>query len=130
MDFAQNALGLSHKFIYEHVSPGNVCIDATAGRGRDTLFLCELVGESGKVFAFDIQEEAINSTRELLNANKKSATLFLECHSKMDLHFEKNSIDADEYYDMQKKCEVSEGVPVIQEIRRLLDAVQNEGDKA
>ena len=78
MNFAQNALGPSHKFIYEHVSPGEICIDATAGRGRDTLFLCELVGEGGKVFAFDIQEEAINSTRELLNANKKSATLFLE----------------------------------------------------
>ena len=48
----------------------------------------------------------------------------------INLLVEKNIIDADEYYDMQKKCEVSEGVPVIQEIRRLLDAVQNEGDKA
>ena len=58
MLFHQNALGLSHKFISEHVKSGDVCIDATAGRGRDTLFLCELVGEEGKVFAFDIQEEA------------------------------------------------------------------------
>lgn len=94
MDFAQNALGLSHKFIYEHVLPGSLCIDATAGRGRDTLFLCELVGESGKVFAFDIQEEAIESTKELLDTNNKQATLFMECHSKMDLYFEKNSVDA------------------------------------
>ncbi|MBE6712484.1 MAG: methyltransferase domain-containing protein [Ruminococcaceae bacterium] len=94
MDFQKNALGLSHKFISEHVHSGDTCVDATAGRGRDTLFLCELVGEKGSVFAFDIQEEAIRSTNELLEANKKKATLVLDCHSKMDLYLEKESVDA------------------------------------
>ncbi|MBQ3074558.1 MAG: class I SAM-dependent methyltransferase [Clostridia bacterium] len=94
MNFPQNALGLSHKFISEHVSPGNVCIDATAGRGRDTLFLCQLVGESGTVFAFDIQQEAVDSTKELLRSNDKKATVILNCHSKMDQYVEKESVDA------------------------------------
>lgn len=94
MLFQQNALGLSHKFISEHVKKGDVCIDATAGRGRDTLFLCELVGEEGKVFAFDIQEEAIQSTKKLLDEHKKSAKLFLSSHSEMDQFFEKESVDA------------------------------------
>jgi len=94
MEFAQNALGLSHKFIFEHVKTGDVCIDATAGRGRDTLFLCQLVGETGRVYAFDVQEEAIKSTKELLSANGAQATLILDCHSKMDRYVEKAAVDA------------------------------------
>ena len=50
-----NTLFLAHKFVSEHVKSGDFCIDATAGKGRDTVFLCDLVTESGKVLAFDIQ---------------------------------------------------------------------------
>ena len=45
---------------------GDIAIDATMGNGYDTLRLCRLVGDSGKVYAFDIQEEAIEATRGLL----------------------------------------------------------------
>ena len=68
MNYPLNALGLSHQFIAAHVQEGNLCIDGTAGRGRDTLFLCNLVGVTGKVHAFDIQEEAVESTQALLQA--------------------------------------------------------------
>ena len=34
-----------HHFMENHVKEGDLCIDATAGNGNDTLFLCELVGE-------------------------------------------------------------------------------------
>ncbi len=94
MNFSQNALGLSHKFIFEHVKKGDTCIDATAGRGRDTLFLCRLVGEEGRVFAFDIQQEAIQSTEKLLKDNDKKATLILDCHSNMDAYIENSGVDA------------------------------------
>ncbi len=94
MDFSQNALGLSHKFIYEHVKLGAFCIDATAGRGRDTLFLCNLAGDHGKVLAFDIQEEAISSTKELLEKNQKTATVILDSHSNIDQYAKKGTVDA------------------------------------
>ena len=94
MLFSQNALGLSHKFISEHVQAGYTCVDATAGRGRDTLFLCQLVGKSGKVYAFDVQEEAIRSTTELLKAEGVEAEVILDCHSKMDSYIEHESVDA------------------------------------
>ena len=55
-----------HHFIRDHVKEGDICIDATAGNGNDTQVLCELVGEAGKVFAFDIQETAVANTRERL----------------------------------------------------------------
>lgn len=56
-----------HKhFILEHLGEGDVAVDFTMGNGNDTLFLSRTVGESGRVYAFDIQEEALNSTRDRL----------------------------------------------------------------
>ena len=49
-----NTLGLVHEFLRQTVRPGAVCIDATAGKGRDTALLCRLAGETGRVLAFDI----------------------------------------------------------------------------
>ena len=57
---------LHKKFILEHLSEGDVAVDFTMGNGNDTLFLSKTVGENGKVYAFDIQESALESTRSLL----------------------------------------------------------------
>ncbi len=50
------------------LQPGDRAIDATMGNGHDTLNLCRLVGESGHVDAFDVQAEAVEKTRRLLEA--------------------------------------------------------------
>ncbi len=63
------AVHLAHEFLRLHVSEGDICIDCTAGRGKDTAFLCSLVGESGKVISLDIQPEAVESTKELIEAS-------------------------------------------------------------
>lgn len=44
-------------------SPSLFAIDATAGNGHDTLFLAELVGPTGRVWAVDIQADAIARTQ-------------------------------------------------------------------
>ena len=74
-----------HHFIRDHVREGDVCIDATAGNGNDTQLLCELVGDAGRVLAFDIQEQAIAHTRKRLQDRNldKRAELFLESHINM-----------------------------------------------
>ncbi|HIS57668.1 MAG: class I SAM-dependent methyltransferase [Lachnospiraceae bacterium] len=54
------------RFAEEVVRPGDLCMDATAGTGQDTVFLARLVGERGMVLAYDIQEEALKQTRERL----------------------------------------------------------------
>lgn len=42
-------------------------IDATAGTGKDTLFLCNLLGEGGgEILAMDIQETALEKTKARL----------------------------------------------------------------
>ena len=49
-------------FLEKVIQKGDVVIDATMGNGYDTVYLGNLVGDSGKVYAFDVQEEAIKST--------------------------------------------------------------------
>jgi len=48
------------------VKPGDTVVDATAGSGQDTLFLANCTGETGRVFAFDIQQAALEQTAVLL----------------------------------------------------------------
>jgi SAM-dependent methyltransferase len=63
------AVPLSHFFLRERLTPGDRAIDATCGNGQDTLLLAKLVGEEGKVWAFDIQAEALSTTKDLLKAD-------------------------------------------------------------
>lgn len=74
-----------HQFIKNHVAEGDFCIDATAGNGNDTMLLCELVGETGKVIAFDIQEKAIANTKKCLEAHQlaERAEVVLDSHVNM-----------------------------------------------
>lgn len=74
-------VGLHKYFIMEHLSEGDVAVDFTMGNGNDTLFLSKAVGESGKVYAFDIQEDALTSTRAHLEANGAPENYTLICAS-------------------------------------------------
>lgn len=44
---------------------GDLALDGTAGKGRDTAFLAGIVGPTGHVHAFDIQADALEATRTL-----------------------------------------------------------------
>ena len=65
--------------------PGARAVDATMGNGRDTRWLCEQVGPKGRVYAFDVQSEAVARTRALLESEGMldRATLFCEGHQRM-----------------------------------------------
>ncbi len=82
--YDKNALKLSHEHMKSHVKGGDTVIDATAGKGRDTLLLSSLVGEKGHVYAFDIQKEALDLTYSLLFENdRENVSLILDSHHKM-----------------------------------------------
>ncbi len=91
-----SALQIIHKVLQEHIQPGDLCIDATAGRGKDTLFLAELVGEAGHVTAFDIQEAAVESTRALLaeHGMASRADVVLDSHAHMAAYAQPGTISA------------------------------------
>lgn len=56
---------LAHLLLGDMIRKGDTVIDATCGNGHDTIFLAALVGEQGKVVAYDIQEAAIRETEAL-----------------------------------------------------------------
>lgn len=58
----------SHALLAEIVSPGDLAVDLTAGRGQDTLALWRMVGEAGRVVAFDVQSGALEQTQQRLLA--------------------------------------------------------------
>ena len=74
--------------------PGDVAVDATAGNGGDTLFLARLVDAGGpgggRVYAFDLQEEALAMTRTRLSKEGyeegESLRLILDNHAHMTDH--------------------------------------------
>ncbi len=71
-----------HKyFILQHLKEGDVAVDYTMGNGHDTEFLSKTVGENGKVYAFDIQEAAVESTRKNLAAANCPENYTLICAS-------------------------------------------------
>ena len=63
---------LNKVLLEDVISEGDIVIDATMGNGYDTKYLAEKVGESGVVYSFDVQEEAIKSTRKRLEKEKKT----------------------------------------------------------
>jgi 16S rRNA C1402 N4-methylase RsmH len=66
----ERILPFARLLLEKAITPGDIAIDATIGNGHDTVFLAELVGTNGKVFGFDIQEQALESCREKLKARK------------------------------------------------------------
>lgn len=91
-----SALQIIHHVLELHVRPGDHCIDATAGRGKDTLFLAGLVGETGHVTAFDIQQDAVDSTVKRLadNGMAQRADVRLDSHANMASCAEPGTISA------------------------------------
>ncbi len=66
-----------------------VMVDCTAGSGNDTIFLSEIGGLYGKVYAFDIQDEAINRVRAKIDRlNIENVVLICDSHERLDQYIE------------------------------------------
>jgi predicted methyltransferase len=78
----EKVLPFARQLLSAAVKPGDITIDATLGNGHDTLFLAQLVGENGRVYGFDVQEDALFNTRERLQTHglQERVTLFKQGH--------------------------------------------------
>ena len=76
---------LSHLLLQNFVRDGYSAVDATCGNGHDTLLLAQLVGAGGHVWAFDIQQQAINATGDRLAEESLTnrATLIQRGHEEL-----------------------------------------------
>ena len=88
-----NTLSMVHEFLRRTVKPGDFCIDATAGKGRDTVLLCRLTGDAGRVLAFDIQEAAVAQTKGLLAAEGLTAEVIRDSHANMERYAAAETVD-------------------------------------
>ena len=79
-------LQMAHAFLEEVVTDEDIVVDATMGNGHDTLFLARL---AKKVYAFDIQEQAVEqTTKRLAEAKLDNVELFLTGHENVDQYVE------------------------------------------
>lgn len=60
------AIRMAQQLLLPKVACASCIVDATAGNGKDTLFLAKNSPEHGIVYAFDIQENAIEASRTRL----------------------------------------------------------------
>ena len=68
--------------------PGDSVVDATMGNGHDSLFLASCVGDTGKLYAFDVQQAALCATKNRLKAHGvlHRASLFAAGHEEAEKH--------------------------------------------
>lgn len=74
---------IAHQHIQTMLADGMLAVDATLGNGHDCLFLAQCVGETGHVYGFDIQTQAILASRARLQQHDmpERATLFQADHA-------------------------------------------------
>ena len=69
-----------HKYIKSLINKDDIVADLTAGNGNDTLFLCSL---AKKVYAFDIQKQAIENTK-IKTKDYNNVVLINDNHSNLN----------------------------------------------
>lgn len=75
-------LEMAHDFLAQVITKDDVVVDATMGNGHDTLFLAKLAKQ---VYAFDIQEQALEKTSQRLQeAGLSNVDLILQGHETVD----------------------------------------------
>ncbi len=90
-----HTISLLHTWIKQKVSEGAFCIDATAGKGKDTALLAELAGQTGHVIAMDIQQEALDATEAYLQQKglQQNVTLLLDSHANIAQYAQPSTVD-------------------------------------
>jgi len=83
----KNIIPYAHDLLKNSIREGDTVVDATCGNGNDTVLLSNLVGESGHVYAVDVQQQAIEKTKERLEESKaKNVTCIHDSHAKLEQH--------------------------------------------
>lgn len=83
-----------HERIQQMIKKPLLCIDATAGTGKDTVFLAKYAEKKGRVISMDIQEMAIEQTRTRLAKEQLSdrVEVVLDSHAHIDKYAKEGSV--------------------------------------
>ncbi len=118
-------LEFSHDFLAEVLDSESVAVDATMGKGNDTLFLAK---RSCKVYAFDVQAEALTKTRQRLEAEDiNNVDLILDGHENLD-NYVRESLRAAifnlGYLPSADKSIITKPHTTLQAIEKVLDRLE------
>lgn len=123
----------SHELLTKSIHQGDLAIDATCGNGNDTLVLSKLVGKTGRVLAFDIQDQAINNTKQLIDQhNKTNVKLIQDSHAQLEKYLD----DAEEiggaifnlgYLPKSDKEIITQGETTVKALGQLLQNLRRNG---
>lgn len=129
----QSIIPFAHDLLNRTIQLGDTVVDATCGNGNDTLFLSELVGTTGHVYAFDIQEQAIETTRELLQNNERNnVTLIHDSHALIERYIDEATTLAAGVFNLgylprSDKAIITKPDSTIQAIETLLPLLKKNG---
>jgi len=89
-----NVVKVAHKLLLDKLKVSNCIFDATAGNGNDTIFLAQNSPDKAKIYAFDIQQSALDATKLKLqeHAFLEKVSLVLASHDKI-AEYIKDNID-------------------------------------
>ncbi|MDR3593016.1 MAG: class I SAM-dependent methyltransferase [Negativicutes bacterium] len=87
---AANAVEMAQRLLTERLPAAGCAVDATAGNGRDTLFLAKKTAPHAQLWAFDIQTSALANTQKLLveHGLADKVRLVHDCHSRIASHIQ------------------------------------------
>ncbi|WP_085558481.1 class I SAM-dependent methyltransferase [Carnobacterium iners] len=130
----ENALRYSHTLLKNTIINGDTVIDATVGNGGDTILLAKLVGETGHVFGFDIQTQAIKTTKEklMLTSLLEQVSLYNEGHENLNHFIPENTEIAAAVFNLgylpkgDKKI-ITKGETTIQAVELILPRLRKGG---
>ena len=116
---------LSHDFLAQVLDDESVVVDATMGNGNDTAFLA---GLAKKVYAFDVQEQALEKTRQRLSDLEiENAELILDGHENLD-HYVTEPIRAAifnlGYLPSADKSVITKPHTTLEAIEKILDRLE------
>lgn len=111
-----------HNKLKETITMDDYVVDGTCGNGYDTLFLARL---ARKVYAFDIQELAIETTKDRIERNRLyNVELIQDSHSNVDKYVEepiKAALFNLGYLPGSDKRVVTKGESTIEAIKKIQD---------
>lgn len=90
----KDILVFAKEILQERLPKDGTFVDFTMGNGHDTLYFANYCSE-GHVYAFDVQQMALDNTRKLLDDNGcfDNVTLILDSHHNVDKYVQ-GEIDA------------------------------------
>ena len=122
----------AHVIVSRYLKEGDLAVDATAGNGYDTVFLAQQVGDGGRVFAFDIQEQALRATAarleqsglgsrvELIHCGHEQMAATLPPHSHGRIQAVMFNLGYLPGSDKSTVTRVEHSLPALEQARRLL----------